>query len=143
MEQNKLRISIKPQKSILDGIELKEPIDEVKLKKLINSDLLLQKFNNPCCKMYENEKAQLQKYLCKLKNNLVTVKYKRSSKSKYGRVFPVASLGLISIRREIRHTLAKDSMVDIDMENCHPVILVQICEANGIRCTYMFFHIRQ
>ena len=40
----------------------------------------------------------------------------------YGRVFPKNSLGLFSIRREIRHTLARDNYVHIDVENCLPVL---------------------
>ena len=133
----KLQITIKPQKSILDKIELAEPIDDNILNQLINSTLLLQTFNNPCCKMYENEKAQLIKYRQKIRDGYAMIQYKRSSKSKYGRVFPKYSLGLISIRRQIRHTLAKNTMIDIDVENAHPVILVQLCEANNIKCKYL------
>ena len=43
-----------------------------------------------------------------------------------GRVNPKNSLGLFSIRREIRHTLAEQRYVDLDIDNCHPVILNQI-----------------
>ena len=35
------------------------------------------------------------------------------------------------IRREIRLTLVKNLYVDIDMENCHVVILQQICKMNN------------
>ena len=56
---------------------------------------------------------------------------------KYGRVFPKNSLGLFSIRREIRHTLARENYIDIDVENCHPVILSQICEHNNIEHKYL------
>ena len=56
---------------------------------------------------------------------------------KYGRVFPKNSLGLFSIRREIIHTLARDNYIDIDVENCHPVILSQICENNNIEHKYL------
>jgi hypothetical protein len=43
-----------------------------------------------------------------------------------GGVNPKNSLGLFSIRREIRHTLSKQRYVDLDIDNCHPVILNQI-----------------
>ncbi|MFN9898967.1 MAG: hypothetical protein ACK55Z_09285, partial [bacterium] len=39
--------------------------------------------------------------------------------------------------REIRHTLAKDFYIDIDIENCHPVLLYQICEHNNIKFKYL------
>ena len=56
---------------------------------------------------------------------------------KFGRVFPKNALGLFSIRREIRHTLARDNYIDIDVENCHPVLLYQICLHNQIECKYL------
>ena len=55
----------------------------------------------------------------------------------FGRVFPKNALGLFSIRREIRHTIARDNYIDIDVENCHPVILYQICKQNNIKCKYL------
>ena len=45
----------------------------------------------------------------------------------YGRCNPEGALGLFCIRREIRQTLCKGQYIDIDIENCHPVILYQIC----------------
>ena len=55
----------------------------------------------------------------------------------FGRVNPKEALGLHNIRREIRHTLAKNTFVDIDIENCHPVLLYQVCKANNIECDYL------
>ena len=86
---------------------------------------------------YENEKQQLVNYRKLIKNNKAKVIYNRAKRIKYGRVGPSKALGLFSIRREIRHTLAKGHYIDIDIENCHPVLLLQICEANNIRCKYL------
>ena len=55
----------------------------------------------------------------------------------FGRVFPKNALWLFSIRREIRHTLARDYYIDIDIDNCHPVLLYQICKNNNIKCKYL------
>ena len=47
---------------------------------------------------------------------------------------------LFSIRREIRHTLARDNYIDIDIENCHPVLLYQLCTHNNIQCDYLKYY---
>ena len=130
-----LTIEVKPNQ--LNNINLIEEIPTDILKLLINSTLLKQTFNNPFSSTkYDNEKQQLEKYLKLVKDGKATVNYKQSN-IKYGRVFPKNSLGLFSIRREIRHTLARDHYIDIDIENCHPVLLYQICEHNNIKCKYL------
>ena len=50
-----------PKQNILDGIMINEVYDVNILDKLINSNLLKEKFHNPYVK-YENEKAQLLRY---------------------------------------------------------------------------------
>lgn len=133
MEYQKLNISLR--KSKLDNLELKETIDIKLLDSLINSSLLKQTFNNPMSNVYyENEKEQLLKYKKLVKNGYATIKYNQVKDMYLGRVNPKNALGLFSIRREIRHTLARNNFIDIDIENCHPVILLQICQANNIKC---------
>ena len=39
-----------------------------------------------------------------------------------------------ALRREVRHTLCCDVYTDIDIENCHPQLLKQICAKNNIFC---------
>ena len=118
-------------------LTLYEPIDINVLNKLINSDLLKTVFHNPLCKGYDNEKQYLINYSKLVKKGKATVIYNKAKGIKYGRVNPHKALGLFSIRREIRHTLCKGTFIDIDIENCHPVILLQICEANDIGCKYL------
>jgi len=81
----------------------------------------------------------LEKYKKLVKNGEATVNYIQSLK--YGRVFPKNALGLFSIRREIRHTLARDFYIDIDIENCHPVLLYQLCLNNNIQCEKLKYYI--
>ena len=135
METKNLKINCVESK--LDKLTLYEPIDIKILDKLINSDLLKVEFHNPLCKGYENEKQLLLSYKKLIKNGKAEVKYNKAKGIKYGRVNPHKALGLFSIRREIRHTLAKGTFVDIDIENCHPVILLQLCEANNIETKYL------
>lgn len=134
---NYFNLTLTAQESKLDKLTLYEPIDMKILDKLINSDLLKITFNNPLCAGYENEKQYLLCYKKLIKNGKAEVKYTRAKGMKYGRVNPVKAQGLFSIRREIRHTLAKGKFIDIDIENCHPVLLLQICQKNNIVCKYL------
>jgi len=133
-----MTFELKSQKSILDNIVCIEKVNHLILDKLINSNLLLETFNNPFCQnSFKNEKEQLIKYRRKIiKNNNSTeikVKYNKvEDMGGYGRVFPEGSIGLYSFRRQIRHTLAKDYYYDLDIKNCHPELLLQLCINNGI-----------
>jgi len=136
MEQINLKLTFKDSK--LNGLTLNEPVDIQILDKLIHSDLLKTTFNNPMCKIYNtNEKQQLLKYKKLIKNGKAKVEYNKSKGIKWGRVMPLNGCGLFSIRRELRHTLAKNHFVDIDVVNCHPVLLYQICKANNIPCEHL------
>lgn len=135
---SQLSLTISPTESKLHALELKEPIDIDLLDYLIKSDKLLTTFNNPTSKLfYENEKQQLIKYKALIKDGKANIIYNKAKQMKFGRVSPNKSLGLFSLRREIRHTLAREIFIDIDIENCHPVLLLQICKANGIKVKYL------
>jgi P4 family phage/plasmid primase-like protien len=132
-----LSLKLTTHNSILDKITLYEPIDVNILNKLISSDLL-KTIENPITKNhYATEKEQLLNYKKIIKNDKAIVIYNKTKNIYFGRVNPYKSLGLFSFRKAIRHTLAKNTFVDIDIENCHPQLLVQICEANKIKCTYL------
>jgi phage/plasmid-associated DNA primase len=135
-QENCLNLTLTRSKNILDGITLYEPVDVSILDKLINSHLLRGselyeqfKFNNK----FKTEKQQLLKYRELIEDGRAKVVYKRSN-NPFGRSNPDNGLGLFQIRREIRHTLTSDSMEDIDIDNCHPVLLEQILTFNNINC---------
>jgi len=143
MNSNFCNLTLNFQPSILDGITLKENIDVNVLEKLINSTLLKESFNNPMARIYHTEKNQLIKYKELIQDDgLVHVKYNRVKGMECGRSNPDKSLGLFSIRREIRQTLSKNRYTDIDIDNCHPVILYQILEANEIENPYLKSYIQ-
>lgn len=120
--------------SVLSNITLYESIDESALKLLISSNVLKTTFRSPFVK-FANEKKQLEAYTQNVIDGKAKVTYKR--KINIGRVNPDRSLGLHTIRREIRHTLARNYYYDIDIVNAHPVILSQICKSNNIECKYL------
>lgn len=122
--------------SVLEKIELVEHIDTNLLDQLINSNLLQTTSWDAGLIKFDNEKHQLQLLKKQIKGHKLKVVYKKP-KYGYGRVFPEKGLSLCSLRREIRHTLAYEKYTDIDIENCHPQILKQICEHNKIRIKYL------
>ncbi len=133
-----LNLKVKPTKSKLNKLHLIEHIDNDILNALINSSLLREEFHNKIVSSsFSNERKQLLKYQELVKSGKAIVVYNKAKGMKYGRVTPFKSLGLFSIRREIRHTLARDNYIDLDICNCHPVMLLQICEANNIPVLYL------
>jgi len=122
--------------SIFDNIEFIETIDVSILDKLIQSDLLQITSWKAGSMTFENEKQQLQLLRKNIKNNKLKVVYKKA-KYGYGRVYPQKSLSLCSLRRQIRHTLSFHQYVDIDVVNCHPELLLQICDHNNIKTKYL------
>jgi len=140
MTLNLLNLKISPSQNCLDGITLYEPIDENILDKLINSKLLKDNFNNPFSStFFSTEKQQLLKYKSIIKDGKAIVNYNRS-KNPYGRSNPDGALGLYSIRREIRHTLAKTRFTEVDISCAHPTFMVQILQANkdDIKCSFKY-----
>ena len=126
-----LRKEAKP--NCLNGITLYESVDLQVLEKLINSNLLKKTFNNQICKVwYDNEKQQLEKYRDKMIGDCAKIQYKKSKNNPYGRCNPENGVGLYNIRREIRHTLANENYVDVDIDNCHPKLLLSTLQRAGI-----------
>lgn len=131
-------LTLTTKDSILENITLHEHVDVNVLEKLINSTLLKETFNNPFSAIHKTERNQLMKYKSIIKENqYAEVKYNRVKGMDCGRVNPRNSLGLYSIRREIRHTLAKHRYTDLDIDNCHPVLLNQILIKNNRPNTHL------
>ena len=130
----KFILQLKTRESILNDLVLNETVNEPILNNIITSKQLhTYKLNTGG----RDEKQQLIEYKNRLKKGVVSVQYKRDPLVKFGRVLPHGGIGLFNMRRAIRHTLTKDAYTDIDIVNCHPVLLVQICEANDIKVKYL------
>ena len=135
-----LSLTLQPHASKLHNLSLFEPINPVIFDKLMNSSLLMETWNKTNEKDYENERHQLNEYkkLIKKSSNKLAkkeyakVKYIKVKGMKFGRTNPVRGLGLHNIRREIRHTLAKEFLEDIDVKNAHPSMLYQILKSNKL-----------
>jgi len=127
-------------KSSLANIKLFEHYNKTNLNKLYKTNLLKTVSWNE----YDNEKNQLQLYeqqstINEYNNNtldygFLPVTYKRAKGYSFGRVYPIKSLSLCSIRKEIRHTIANDIYVDIDIENAHPNFIYQTMKYHNKEC---------
>ena len=121
-----------------------EEIDMVKLKTLIDNynpetmGLMYSKNSNKRC----SKEASLTILKLMYNNRLETdeIIYKQTKSSPQGRFFSETH-SLQGISRKIRHTIAKDIYYDIDIKNCHPVILVWYCESKGIECNWIKYYI--
>jgi hypothetical protein len=131
----KIELTLAPRKSCLEGLITYDKVNKELLQKVIDSDLIINTEE-------WNETKQLDKYMFKLlksKNGLIEVTNKRTKNMNYGRVNPENMLGLSHIRRDIRHTICRNEKgepiyYDIDVANCHFIILSQVCEHNKIKC---------
>jgi hypothetical protein len=113
---------VEPTETRLNGITLYEQIDIDMLNAFKTSDFATYE-----CKwgsLSYNEKPTLNDYAAnyKKKLGLVAVDYTRGKK-KFGRVNPVKSLGMTAVRRITRNTFMRNTYYDLDMDNCHPVLL--------------------
>ena len=81
---------------------------------------------------YENEVKQLQAYKKNYKKEFgIKVEYQPST-TIYGRTYPLKSLGLTSISKDIREAISKPVLYDFDIENAMPSILHQLASENGL-----------
>jgi hypothetical protein len=81
------------------------------------------------------------KKIVKAGKEVIHTKYSFSKQLQtYGRLFP-NNASLASLPREIRNTIACDIYYDVDMKNCHPVLLSQYCASNNIKCDILDFYV--
>ena len=128
-----ISLSLIKQKTIFERMTFNENINIDVINKIINN---VDMINNE----EWNELKQIQSIKNNIKKNILKVKYIKS-KYGYGRVYPIKSISLCSVRRELRHTLDhynnEIKYIDVDMVNAHPVILNEICKIHNINLFYL------
>ena len=102
---------------------MKETIKQTRLSALIQ-----------CPTLTPEEINQLKAYKKKINKSDGTVVVTYNKVMDMGRRYADKSLSLQNFSKKIRHTLVHDTHTDIDITNCHPVVLAQYCRKNGIRC---------
>ena len=112
-------------------IILRESIDKQKLAYILKHPSQFEfgtDFRNG-----QNQLGLLKTYFSMLnKNGERLMPYKQ--RNGFGRYWTAQTFGIQNMSRRIRHTICKDSMVDIDMKNAHPTLLSWYCHRHGIKC---------
>ena len=78
----------------------------------------------------------LNKYYEASSNGLCPVTYNQHE-GFHGRYYARGSVSAQNMVREVRHTIFDDFYVDMDIDNCHPVLTVWLCGKLGIPCYVM------
>jgi len=110
---------------------MKETINQTRLSALINHPSLTPE-----------EVNQLKAYKKKANKNDGSIVVTYNKRLDMGRRYAEKSLSLQNFSKKIRHTLVHDTHIDIDIANCHPVVLSQYCRKNGIRCDVLDEYVR-
>jgi phage/plasmid-associated DNA primase len=146
-DENNIKLPLtlnKRNSSVLDGLVLLEYLPIERIKALLVSNLLLLSWGEDynwdfhkklIMEQYKSEKDMIATYLSLYKDklNAVSVKYVKP-RHKWGRAFPLKSMGLSCIRRVIRNSLIDDIYYDLDISNAQPQIIRNLCESNNIPC---------
>ena len=108
-------------------IELIETFDADKLQYIVDNFDTLKEQMRPITDPDYDPLNIITKYLKKSRHGVVKTTYRQNNSE--GRYCAVGGLSLQQITREIRHTIANDFYVDIDVCNCHPVIFLFLCNS--------------
>jgi hypothetical protein len=131
-------VVIKPQsKGVL---EYKEMFDADKLAYIIKHKKDFVNMLRAKCLEKGDPFFGPERYLKKSENGIISVKYKQNND--YGRYFALGGLSLQNFAREIRHTIAGEYYVDVDMVNAHPVLLTHLCKENKINCERLDMYVK-
>ena len=118
-----------------------EIFDVNKLAYIIeNKDVCLKKMRPECYEDKYDPFLLPERYLRKSVEGKCVVNYKQVGG--VGRYFANGGLSMQSFAREIRHSIAKDLYVDIDMVNAHPTIFSFLCKKLDIDTKYLDKYIK-
>lgn len=124
---------LKQWTSLFDGTHtFREPMNVNTIKRIVASEYdhpyEREEDNGVFVSVYEGVKTHLKKLLTSMKNGIMVNKPHIHKTKQFGRAIYPKSLTLGALPRGVRHTIAGEDWVDIDMDNAHPTILLQLCE---------------
>ena len=135
-------LTIFKQETIFNDMTFKETITKEAINLYHSNQLSDDEYKKQDLPEHLNtDRKILNNYVEKSKNNIVKVTYNMSKGIKWGRVFPKNHLSIGIMKRAVRYSIAYDCYTDIDIVNCHPVILLQICKKNKIECSKLEYYI--
>lgn len=84
-----------------------------------------------------------KKYLNRSRNGTIPVKYRQREGK--GRFCAVGSVSLQNMPKAIRHSIANQYYIDIDVKNAHPIFLLHECKIHNYPYTYLeeYIHNRE
>ena len=101
-------------------IILNEIVDMEKLKYILDNNDFDQEVNNLAKNYYDS--------LDDLGRKRIAYKQKHNNKNRY---YGIRSC-LSYLKKEVRNSIMPKNIKDIDMVNCHPVILLNLCQKNDV-----------
>jgi hypothetical protein len=128
-----------------ENFTFNEFFDYDKLEFIMKNKNAIKELIRPSC--FEDDKNPFiiaGKYLSKSKKivqhkntGIASVSYHQTDEVQAGRYFAKNSLGIQNMIKEIRHTITNDYYYDIDMVNCHPVIISWLCKNLSIASPFL------
>ena len=106
-------------------IILNEIVDKEKLKYILDNNDYNEEVNNLARNYYES--------LDDLGRKRIHYKQKFKHKDRY---YAIGS-ALTYLKKEVRNSIMPKNIKDIDMINCHPVILLNFCQKNKVKCNIL------
>ena len=106
-------------------IILNEIVDKEKLRYILDNNDYNEEVNNLARNYYES--------LDDLGRKRVQYKQKFKHRDRY---YGIGSC-LSYLKKEIRNSIMPKNIKDIDMINCHPVILLNLCQKNKLKCNIL------
>ena len=100
-------------------------MDKDKLKYILDNNDYNQEINDLAKNYYDS--------LDNLSRKRVVYKQKYNCKNRYYGIGTCLSY----LKREIRNSIMPKTIKDIDMVNSHPVILLNLCQKNGVSCNIL------
>lgn len=115
----------------LPNITFKEEFDNNELAFILN--------NLESIKIRDNARNLpiLDAYYNNSEEGMKSVKYIQNDNELYGRQQAVGALSGQGMVREVRQTIFYNKYVDIDIDNCHPNIILWICNNLNIKTNYL------
>ena len=114
--------------SLLTSTPFKEYVDKKLLEKILcYPDLLTTWTDNRGIE--RDDKKQLLCILERIKGCVLPVEYKFGENFKdWGRVYPVGSISLGALQRQLRGTLTNGTYIDLDIINAHPNMILHLLQ---------------
>ena len=106
-------------------IILNEIVDKEKLQYILDNNDFNEEVNNIAKNYYDS--------LDDLGRKRISYKLKHNNKNRY---YGIGSC-LSYLKKQIRNSIIPKNIKDIDMVNCHPVILLNLCQKNDITCNIL------